>query len=162
MAELLHNTYFWIVLASILFAVVAFRLGRKPVTEALDARAAKIKTDLNEAARLRAEAERLLSEVQRKHRDALQTAQKILDAARESVDAMHKESERKLSDTLARREKQLFERIARSEASAVQELRSQAAGIAAAAAEKILHDNLPKSGAKLVNDAIHDLSGRLN
>jgi F-type H+-transporting ATPase subunit b len=160
--EQLHDPHFWVLISTILFVVIAFRKGRTPILGLLDARTARIKADLDEAARLRSEAQAVLNESQRKHRDALQTAQKIIDAAKDSADRMHKDAEKKLAESLQRRESQLLDRIARAEASAVQELRTEAADIAARAAEKLLHDNLAKSGGKLVDDAIRELPGRLS
>lgn len=159
---LLQDTHFWVLLATILFVILAFVKGKGPILSLLDGRTAKIKNDLDEAARLRAEAETLLADAQRKHRDAVQTAQKIVDGAKETADRLHKDAERKLDESLKRREAQLTDRIARAEAAAVQEIRTQAADLAARAAEKLLQDNLPKTGAKLVDDAIRELPGRLN
>lgn len=162
MTEQLHDPHFWVLLATIVFVAIAYKKGRAPLLGMLDARTARIKSDLDEAARLRSEAQDLLAEGQRKHRDALQTAQKVLDAAKEAADRLHKESERNLTEKIKRREAQLLDRIARAEASAVQEIRVQAADLAARAAEKLLQDALAKNSGKLVDEAIKDLPGRLN
>ncbi len=162
MAELFHDTHFWVLLASIVFAVVAFKKGRAPLLSMLDGRSAKIKADLDEAERLKHEAQELLADCQKKHRDALQTSQQIIDRAKETAVRLQKEAEEKLSDTLKRRETQLLERIARAESAAVTELRTLAADIAARAAETLLHDAVAKRGSKLVDDAISDIPAKLN
>jgi len=69
--------------------------------------------------------------------------------------------ERKLGETLRHREEKLISRIVHAEASAIQELRVQAADLASRAAEKLLRDELAKSGGKLVDAAIKDLPGQL-
>jgi F-type H+-transporting ATPase subunit b len=162
LTEQLHDTHFWVLVSTVVFLVIGVRKGKAPILAALDARTTRIKADLNEAARLRSEAHDLLAESQRKHRDALQTAQKILDAAKDSADRLHRDTEKKLAETLVRRESQLLDRIARAESAAVQELRTEAADLAARAAERLLNDNLAKTGGKLVDDAIRDLPGRLS
>jgi F0F1-type ATP synthase membrane subunit b/b' len=63
---------------------------------------------------------------------------------------------------MKRREVLLLERMSRAEAAAVQELRHQAADIAAEAVEKLLADALPKRGTKLVDEAIEELPKRVN
>ncbi len=130
LAEQFHDPHFWVLLSTILFAVVAWKKGKKPLLALLDARTNRIRSELEEAERLRAEAQAFLVDIQRKHRDAIQTAQKIIDTARETAGILHKEAEGQLAESLARREKQLLGRIERAEAAAVQELRTQAADIA--------------------------------
>lgn len=161
-AGLLHDTNFWVLLSSIAFAAIVWKKGRKPILDILDSRTNRIRTELEEAERLRIEAQDLLSETQKKHRDALQTAQKILDNAHKNAAAIEKDAQSKLEETLKRREEQLLQRIQRAEAAAVQELRQQAADIASRAAEIMLEETLDKRGAKLVDEAIDDIPARLN
>ncbi len=153
----LTDPHTWVLIATIGFAFVIWKKGRAPLLAFLDARTAKIKAALDEAERLRTEAQDLLADMQRKHRDAIQTSQKIIDAARENAQRLQKDSERKLEDAMKRREAQLIERIKRAEASALQELRDQAADIAAKSAELLLQDALPKRSSKLVDEAIADI-----
>ncbi len=152
----------WVLFSTIVFAIIAYTKGKAPLLKMLDSRSARIRSELDEAERLKGEAQALLADYQKKHRDAVQTAQKIVDNAQESVARLQQEAERKLADNLKRRETLLLERIARAEAAAVQELRHQAADIAATAAEKLLADAMGKRGTKLVEEAIEELPQRLN
>ena len=156
------DPHIWVLFSAILFAVVAYKKGRKPLLSMLDTRSARIQRDLEEAARLKAEAEALLADYQQKQHDAVETAQKILDNAHESAALIQKEAEQRLTENLARREALLLERIARTESTAIQELRRQAADIAATAAESLLADAMASRGAKLVDTAIEELPTRLN
>ena len=162
MTELLHDTHFWVLIASIVFAGVAFKKGKKPLIDMLDGRTTRIQADLQEAARLRREAEELLADSQRKHRDAVQTGQKIIDNARTAAEKMQKDAESKLSESLKQRESLLLERIARAESAAVQEVRIQAADIAARAAEKVLLETLAKNDNRLIDESIKELSTKMN
>lgn len=158
---LLHDTHFWVLAATVIFALVAFRMGKKPLLAMLDARTTRIRQDMEEAARLKKEAQEMLVEAQKKNRDAVQTAQKIIDDAKDAAARMQKDASLKLEDGLKRREAQLLDRIARAESAAVQELRQKAADLAVHAAEELLRDALPKRGAQLVDDAIAHLPGRV-
>jgi len=160
--SLLSDPHFWVLLSTLLFAFIAWKKGRGPLLNMLDSRTARIKAELEEAANLKRQAQALLADYQKKHNDAVQTAKKILDNAHESAALFQKEAERTLAENMKRRETLLLERIARAEASAVQELRHQAADIAAAAAEKLLGDAIGKKGPSLVNEAIEELPQRLN
>jgi len=162
MMEQFHDPHFWVLLATIVFVAVAYKKGRAPLLKLLDDRTRRIGAELEEARNLRAQAQELLNDAQRKHRDAIQTSQTILDNAKEGAALLAKEAEQKLAENMARRETQLLSRITRAEQAAVQELRTQAADLASRAAEKLLQENPQKFGGKLVEDAINDLSGILN
>ena len=159
---LLADSNFWVLLAAIGFAAIVWKKGRKPILDMLDSRTARIRAELEEAERLRNEAQDLLSETQKKHRDALQTAQKILDNAQKNAAALEQDAQRKLEESLKRREEQLLDRIQRAGIAAVQELRAQAADIATRAAEIMLEDAIAKRGTKLVDEAIDELPTRLS
>lgn len=160
--SLLADPHTWVLFSAILFAVVAWKKGKAPFLNMLDGRTARIKAELEEAERLKHEAQELLADYQKKHRDAVQTAQKIVDNAKEAASLIQKEAEQKLEESVVRRETLLLERIARAEAAAVLELRNKAADIASAAAEKLLAEAMGKRGAKLVDEAIAELPERLN
>ena len=162
MSAIIQDTYFWVLLATIIFAVLAFVKGRAPLLNMLDSRTARIKTELEEAEALRIQAQDLLADCQKKHRDALQTSQKIIDNAKESAERLQKDAEKKLDETLKRKETQLLDRLARAETAAIAELRNQAADIAAKTAEILMADALSKRGAKMVDEAIADIPSKLN
>ncbi|MBI3440453.1 MAG: F0F1 ATP synthase subunit B [Proteobacteria bacterium] len=159
---LLADPHTWVLFSALLFAVVAFKKGKQPFLNMLDSRTARIKSELEEAERLKAEAQDLLADCQKKHRDAVQTVQKIIDNAHEAATLIQKEAAQKLEENLARRETLLLERIHRAEATAVRELHEQAADLAASAAEKLLAEAMGKQGAKLVEEAIEELPKQLN
>lgn len=157
----LHDTGFWVLLATVGFGFVLWKYARQPLLALLDARTEKIKADLDEAERLKNEAQDLLSESQRKHRDAIQTSQKIIENAKETAARIQKEAEARIAETAKRKEEQLLERISRAEAAAVAELRHHAADIAAKSAELLLQEAMEKRGSKLVDEAINEIPHRL-
>ncbi len=156
------NPEIWILFSALLVWGALWAKGRKPLLDALDNRTARIKADLEEAERLKAEAEQLLADYKKKQDDAVETAKKIIENAEETVSVMKKKVEQDIADSLKRHETMLMERISRAEAAAVQDLRHQAADIAAAAAEHLLTGAMAKHGDKLVDQAIKDLPQKMN
>ena len=160
-ASLLADPHTWILFSAIIFGIIVWKKGKQPILKMLDGRTARIKAELEETTRLLGEAQELLTDYQQKHRNAVQTAQEIINSAKETADLIRQETEQKLTDNLKRREELLLERIANAETAAVQELRQQAADIAATAAEELLTEAMKEHGSKLVNKAIEELPQRL-
>jgi F-type H+-transporting ATPase subunit b len=154
---------FWVAVAFVLFVVLAGRPIYRAVAAQLDARAARIKAELDEAARLRDEAQQLLSEYQRKQREAMQEAADILAHAKDEAERQKIESAANLEATLARREKMALEKIAQAEAQALKEVRNEAVDIAVAAAERVLAKAIDdQRQAALVDQAISELPAKLH
>jgi len=161
--EIFQEAEFWVLVAFVIaVAGLVWKAGPQ-ITKALDDRAAKIKSDLDEAARLKDEAQKTLAEYQRKQRDALKEAELIVQQAKGEAERVAKQAERDLAASLERRQKQAIEKIALAEAKAVAEVRNVAVDVAIAAVRRMLADDLdaPRKSA-LVDEAISDLSRRLN
>ncbi len=155
---MMESPTFWVAVAFVIFAVGAFKPGRKFLIEALDTRADKIKDEMDEAARLREEAQATLATYQRKQREAVEETREIIAHAEEEVARMRAHSTRDLEVSLSRREQQALDRITQAESEAIQDVRNMAVTIAIAATKQLLGDYLdePRSSA-LIDDAIADL-----
>jgi F-type H+-transporting ATPase subunit b len=133
------------------------------LTRALDARAEKIRKDLEEAARLRAEAEALLKDYQRRRAEAETEASEIVAQAKREAEALAAEARERIGDYVARRTKAVEARIAQAETQAVSEVRSRAIDVAAAAAGRILAEQAEgKVGEELVARSIESVRKNLN
>ncbi len=133
------------------------------ITKALDERAVAIKTELDEARRLREEAEKLLADYQKKHADAEKEAAAIIDNARRESEALAAETRKSLKEGLERRAKMAEDKIARAEAQAVAEVRGTAVDLAVAAAERMLAEKMAGAGGSgMIEQSIKDIKGRLN
>ncbi len=108
----------------------------------LDARSQAIARDLQDARRLREEAERLLTEYRAKRAVAENEAKAIVDAAKEQAAAVAEETRLNIEAAMARRERQAEERIANAEAKASDEVRAAAAEAALAAAERMIRERM--------------------
>ena len=155
---------FWVAVAFVAFvAILVYYKVPKLIAKALDERAEAIRNDLDEARHLREEAQSLLADYQKKHRNVGQEAEAIIDLARREAEALAHETRVSLKQTLERRTKLAEDKIARAEAQAVDEVRASAVDVAVAAAEKILREKMTGSGgAALIDQSIRDLKGRLN
>lgn len=160
---MLQSAEFWVAIAFIAFVAGVFKPGRKVILGALDRRAAKIQSEIDEATRLREEAQAALAAYQRKQREAAEEAGEMLEHAREEADLLRKRTLSELEEALQRRQKQALDRIAQAEAEATQEVRNHAVDIAVAATVRILEENLgDERGDDLVKAAIEELPKKLH
>ncbi|MEQ9109785.1 MAG: F0F1 ATP synthase subunit B [Rhodospirillaceae bacterium] len=154
---------FWVGLAFVLVVGYLARPIARSVSASLDGRADKIRTQIEDARKLREEAQALLAEYQRKQRDALSEAENIVAQAKEEANRMKVQAEKDLEHSIARRQSQALERIAQSEAQAIASVRNTAVDVAVAAAEKLITDQMNGDRqAALIDQSIKDLPGRLN
>ena len=153
----------WVLVAFIIFIAAVYRPASKAITGKLDGRTEAIKSELDEAQRLREEAQHTLAEYQRKQRDALAEAEGIIAEAREEARRIEANVQARTEDTLKRREQQALDMIAAAEARAVADVRALAADIAIDATQRILTETVEgQKGDELVDDAIREVPGKLN
>ncbi|MBO21417.1 MAG: F0F1 ATP synthase subunit B [Rhodospirillaceae bacterium] len=153
----------WILVAFIIFIVAIYRPVTQMIGGKLDDRAGAIKTELDEAQRLREEAQHTLAEYQRKQRDALAEAEGIINEAREEAKRIEANVQERTEATLKRREQQAIDMIAAAEESAKREIQAQAADVAIAATRQILAEAVEgQKGDDIVDEAIREVPGKLN
>jgi F-type H+-transporting ATPase subunit b len=137
------------------FALMLWAGVPRIIAGMLDERIAGIRTQLDEAKVLRAEAEALRHEYADKIANAEKDAATLLDHARHEADAIVARAEDDAGALIARREKMAEEKIAAAERSAVAELRAKAAEAAAVAARGLIAQNHGAEADKpLVDQAI--------
>jgi F-type H+-transporting ATPase subunit b len=121
----------------------------------LDKQIGKIKKQLDDAAKLRAEAEALKAEYEKKVRAAARDAEAMKAAADEEAKQIVAKAKSDAEALIERRTKSAEEKIAAAERNAVAELRAKAADAAAEAARSLIakgHD--AKADKALVDQAI--------
>ena len=161
--EFLSEPETWVAAAFIIFIALAAKPIGRAIAGGLDARAAKIKAQLDEARALRDEAERLLADNQRKQIAAVKEAEAILAHARDEAERVRREAAANLEAAFARREKMAMDKIAQAEAQAVADVRNHAVDIAMAAAAKLLKEGIDSGkGDELIDSAIKDLDRKLH
>jgi len=142
----------WVAIAFVLFILAAGRAIWRALAKSLDARAARIRAELEEAQRLREEAEALLADYQKKQRDAAKEAEAIVAHAKVEAERLQREGEEHIRQVLERREKLALEKIAQAEEQARIDVRNEAVDVAVAAARRILTDSIDGEQGKALTD----------
>jgi F-type H+-transporting ATPase subunit b len=157
------NPHTWVNIGGLIFLAFAGPKIWKALSQMLDQRAIKIKADLDEAQKLKDEAQALLGEYQRKQKDALKEAAEIIETAKLVAQRQAKDAAANLDAALQRREKLALDKITQAEAAAIAEVRREAVDVATAAARKIITASHNDARANaLVDAAIKDVNQRLH
>ncbi|TIS54384.1 F0F1 ATP synthase subunit B [Mesorhizobium sp.] len=154
----------WATVALVIFLAIAVYIkAPRLIAKALDARAAKISDELEEARRLREEAQQLLGQYQRKRKEAEQEAAAIVAAAKREADLLAAEAHKKTEDYVARRTALAELKIGQAEREAIGEVRASAVDIAVEAARALLAGKIDaKASADLFKASLQDVKSKLN
>ncbi|HEU0220689.1 MAG TPA: ATP F0F1 synthase subunit B [Paracoccaceae bacterium] len=156
--NVIYLVSFLIFIGILIWAKVPALIGR-----ALDGRAARIRGEIEEARRLREEAQSLLASYERKQKEVERLAEDIIERAREDAQAAAAAGKANLERAVARRLKAAEDQIAAAEAAAIRQIRDKAASIAVAAAAEIMAKSMPpEEGARLIDAAIEETAKRLH
>ena len=152
----------WVLLAVVVFLIGVWKPARRGILGGLDARAARIRAELETARRLRDEAQEALAGYQKQQRDAAAEAEAIIAHARAEAERIAAQAARNLGETLERRQQLAKERIAQEEAKALSEIRAVTVDVAIAAARQVIVAELDEGrGVALIDMAIADLPRQL-
>lgn len=136
---MLSSAEFWVAVSFFLFVALLlyYRIPER-IIRSLDSRAEEIQRELEEARRLREEAQAILAEYQRKQRDAVKDSEEIVALAEREAHAYAEETRQTFDEMLQRRLKLADEKIARAEAQAIEEVRARSVDAAIRAAEILI------------------------
>jgi F-type H+-transporting ATPase subunit b len=155
---------FWVAVAFVLLMGVFAYVGvHRTLLTALDHRAERIKAELDDASRLKDEANKLLAEYQARRASAEREAEEIISSAKADAERIAAEAKTKMEDFVARRTKTAESKIALAEAQAVADVRAAAANAAVTAASTILSQSVKGSVADdLLTRGIAEVKAKLN
>ncbi|WP_025033496.1 type II secretion system protein GspM [Bradyrhizobium sp. DOA9] len=137
------NPETWVAVAFVILMVVFGYLGVfKSAMTALDHRAARIKAELDDAARLKQEAAKVLADYKARSATAEREAADIIANARAEAERIAADAKAKMEDFVARRTKTAESKIALAEAQALADVRAAAAEAAVQAASTILSQSV--------------------
>ena len=155
---------FWVAVSFLIFIGVMIYLGAHDVLlKSIDQRRDRIKAELDEALRLKEEAQALLAQYQRKQREAVAEAAAIIAGATAEAERMMAEAKAKMEEFIARRGKMAETKIAQAEAQALADVRAAAAEAAVSAAGTILTGAVKGEVAeRLIGKGIDDVKTKLN
>lgn len=130
---------FWVAVAFlILMAGFAYLGLHKTVLQALDNRTERIRSELDDARKLKDEAARVLAEYQTRRASAEREAESIVASARVEAERIAADAKVKMEDFVARRTKSAESKIALAESQALADVRAAAADAAVGAASRVL------------------------
>ena len=162
MDALINDPTFWVAIAFVLFVIAVFKPIRGAMLGGLDAKIAEIRQEVEEAEKLREEAQSLLANYQRQQRQALQDAENIVIRARQEAERHRAEGEEAMKEMVRRQEEQARDKIAQAEAAAIQEVRAMSVELAMKAAETLLTDRLTGAeGGRLIDQSIEEIPSKL-
>ncbi len=155
--EAIHRAFwdtgtFWVTVAVLLFlAVFGGRIVRG-VLAGVDARADGIRRDIEEAQRLRREAEEMLREAERRQAETLDTARRMTEEAEARARRLAASLAREAEEQAARREGVVTARIEAASSAAVKEVRDAATSLAVEASARLLREMIGADDDRAVID----------
>ena len=161
--ELLTDAHFWVGIAFVVFlGILVFAGVHTFAWKALGDAGDKVRAQLDEANRLREEAQALLNRIQHDREQSEKLAAEIMANAQEQATRLQAEAQERLAEQIERRGQLAERRIATAEAQATAEVKAAAGELAAQMAEQVLTARI--TGAKsdpLIDAAIGQLAGKL-
>lgn len=152
------NPRTWVSVAFVLFVVIFGRKIWAVLTKMLDDRAAAVRAELDEAARLRREAEAMLRDAEARREAAIVDARRLIEGAKAQAAQVSAAAAAEAEASARRREQMAIDRIGAAEKAAVDGVRTVAAEIATQAARDVLARTLsPEADAPLIDTAIAGL-----
>ena len=163
MDKLVADPTFWVAVSFFLAIAIVWKPLSKMILGGLDGRSEKIANELDEARRLREEAQELLASYERKQLEAEKEAEAIVAQAREEAERLSSRAAEELEHQVSRRRQMALDRIGQAEQDAVRDVRSAAVDLALKATRKLLDDKIGDTEqARLVDDAIGEIGKRLH
>lgn len=161
--ELLKDPAFWVAASLGTFIVILIVLKVPGMAlKALDGRANSIKTEIDEARRLRDEAQALLAEQQRRQAQAKSQTDEMVAQARAEARRAAEEAKTELAATIERRRKQAEDKIARAQVEAEADIRAYAGSVSIGAARRLIAAQMDEArSSRLIDGAIADLPKQL-
>jgi F-type H+-transporting ATPase subunit b len=157
---MIYEAEFWVGVAFVVFLCLLAYVGvPKMLGKVLDDRAAGIRKDIDDARRLREEAQALLSDYKKRR----EQANAIIEQAKREADAISRETQTTLAESVQRRTRIAEEKIRRAEAQAIADVRAAAIDAAVSVSEHVIRGKVGvESGRGLIDSSIGELKSRLS
>ncbi|MGB5950041.1 MAG: ATP F0F1 synthase subunit B [Parvibaculum sp.] len=162
--EILATGPFWVLVAVLIFFGITIYLKVPGMLAAqLDKRSNEIAGELDQARRLREEAQELLASYKRKQEEAMKEAEAIIAQAKVEAERLAVEMRANMQAQVERRQKQAEDKIRQAETQALQEVRAAAADVAVTAAKELIAGKVDTAkDASLIEKSISELPSKLH
>jgi len=150
---------FWSIVSFGILLYLLKRFALPGILEMLEIREKKIKDSLDQAERLKQEAEQLLSQYEAKLKSVQEQGRSILESARKQAQQQLEENERRIEQETQRMLADARSEIQRDQQQALQEIQRTAVDLTLLAAEKVLARSLTDADQRrLVDEAIREIT----
>ena len=156
----LSDATFWVAVSFFIFISLTWKPIGRFLGQSLDARSERISKELREAVSLREEAQSLLAEYQRKQRENMDEAKRIIEQTKADAQAMADKAEQELRDTLEKRKAMAMEKIAQAEIHALKMVQKNVVDIALIASRETISNQIDQE--KLLKDSLEDIAKQLS
>ncbi|WP_068299126.1 F0F1 ATP synthase subunit B [Pararhodobacter sp. CCB-MM2] len=160
----LRNTDFVVLVAFLIFVgiLIYFKVPGL-IGGQLDKRAATIRAELEEARKLREEAQELRASFERKKAEVKDQAERIVTKAKADAELAAEQAKQELEATIARRLRAAEDQIGAAEATALKAVRDQAIAVSISASRELIAKNLsPEDANRMIEDSISTVGQRLH
>ena len=152
------NEIIWGGLSFLVLFVLMVKYGYPAITKSMDARAERIRGDLDEAARARTEADTVLDDYRRQLADARNESNRIIEEARQTADQLRRDLMTRAETEVADLRARAREDIEAAKGRAMTDLRAEVSTLAIELAEKVVGRNLDaESNKALVESFISEV-----
>ncbi|MEE6206727.1 MAG: hypothetical protein VZR95_01575 [Alphaproteobacteria bacterium] len=149
---------FWVGMAFVLSVIVLLKPLFLFIRSALQRRIQNVAQAIDDAVKLRDDAQILLADYERKYQNAAKEAQEIIDNSRISLERFKKTELANLQESLKLKEKEAERRIKTSTAKVQNEINSSASVLSVQLAQKAIQKYLKETDqSRLIDDAIDEL-----
>lgn len=154
---------FWVGVSFLLFIALVWKPISRLLMGALDGRAERIQKELDEALRLKEEAQSLLATYQEKQKELLDEAEQIVRHAEEESKRIITEAEKNLEESLNKRIEMSMQKIASHEASILQDVHNNMVDVTMGTVRSLVSEYLDKDASdELLNQAIEGINKKLH
>lgn len=160
---MIYDASFWAALSFVLFVALIYKPVARMLGKGLDGRSERIQTELDEALKLKEEAQAILANYQRDQRAASEEIDAIMKRAKEEAKRIADQAQEKLEHEIQRRIDMAEQKISQAEVDVINELRDNAVDITSSAARSLILENLNKDLTEdIIADAITGLDRKLH
>lgn len=153
---------FFVLIPTLIFIFFAFKPAKKHLLLFLDARAEKIKAQIEEASLLKKQAIELLNDQKKREKEIFKEAEQILSHAKDEIERLQNDAKIQLEDTLRRREQMAFTRIATSEREAMNSVKQFALQLTIETVSKLIKEKLPpETSHRILEESIQEMPQKL-
>ncbi len=150
--NILHDPAFWVSVATLTFVVIVFKPAKKAILAALDLRISKVRSELDEARRLREESEKIIAEARTKLAKSEEDAKQILLHAKNEADSIIKITTQKLEKDIEIRKNLALSKIQSLEETSIADIKKNISAFTILAAHTILEENIDEETTKRLDE----------